>query len=116
MVEKRTKNHDVVKAIQDLKNSRIKDLRHDRILIISRLMAIFALVLLIFIRLFSNGTTELTSINGFSVINISIQLFAIINPLSVLPTFEMYVENLDKKDRNKIVDTTTAIVISLIFA
>src|SRR5947209_3653837 len=72
MEEKRTKNHDVVKAIQDLKNSRIKDLRHDRILIISRLMAIFALVLLIFIRLFSNGTTELTSINGFSVINKSI--------------------------------------------
>src|SRR5439155_14525024 len=110
----------ISQAVQNLKSSRLSEesfnSRNKRILLWARLVMISALISLIFIRLFSNGTREIYSIDGLTVVNISIQLFAIINPLSVLPTFEIFVEKLSKKDRNKIVDTTTVIVISLIFA
>ena len=96
--KKKNPDTDISQAVQNLKSSRLSEesfnSRNKRILLWARLVMISALISLIFIRLFSNGTREIYSIDGLTVVNISIQLFAIINPLSVLPTFEIFVEKL----------------------
>jgi multiple antibiotic resistance protein len=48
------------------------------------------------------------------IVNISIQLYAIVNPISAVPTFLMFTGNLKGNERQKIVNTITIIVIALI--
>lgn len=80
------------------------------------IVIVLTLVGLVFMRLFARGLNELVSLNAPEILNTSIQLFAIINPLSVLPTFMVYTEDASETNRRKIVNTTILIVIALVFA
>ena len=53
-------------------------------------------------------------VNLSQIITMSIQLFAIINPLSVLPVFLSCTQGLSKVERSKIVHITSLFVIALI--
>lgn len=77
---------------------------------------VMALVGLVILRLIARGLAELVSLNARDILNTSVQLFAIINPLSVLPTFMVYTENASENSRIKIVNTTVLIVIALVFS
>jgi multiple antibiotic resistance protein len=87
-----------------------------RIIRLSGVVIFLALVGLVVLRLIARGFGELVSLNARDILNTSIQLFAIINPLSVLPTFMVYTENARENNRIKIVNTTVLIVIALIFS
>jgi multiple antibiotic resistance protein len=80
------------------------------------IVIVLALVGLVFMRLFARGLSELISLNAPEILNTSIQLFAIINPLSVLPTFMVYTEDVSEGSRRKIVNATILIVIALVFS
>ena len=84
-------------------------------LVIRRFAVIIVLILigLVLAQTVATGVRE--SIADIpKIINISIQLFAIINPLSVLPVFLMYTEGLTKSNRNRIVHITSLFVIALV--
>src|SRR5208282_2520463 len=86
-----------------------------RHLVIRRFAAIIVLILilLVLVQTIANGVRE--SIADIpKIINISIQLFAIINPLSVLPFFLMYTEGLTESNRSKIVHITSLFVFALV--
>ena len=53
-------------------------------------------------------------INVSQIMTMSIQLFAIINPLSVLPTFLLCTQGLSNVERSKVVHITSLFVIALI--
>lgn len=91
-------------------------IKHLRIIKWSVVVIVLALFGLVFMRLFAKGLSELFSLDISQIINTSIQLFAIINPLSALPTFLVYTEGLAEGNRRKIVNTTVLIVIALVFS
>jgi multiple antibiotic resistance protein len=90
--------------------------RYLRIIEWTIVVIFLALAGLVFLRLFSKGFSELLSLDPRQIINTSIQLFAIINPLSALPTFMVYTEDVDESSKKKIVNTTVLIVIALVLA
>jgi multiple antibiotic resistance protein len=90
--------------------------RYVRIIEWTIVVIFLALAGLVFLRLFSKGLSELLSLDPRQIINTSIQLFAIINPLSALPTFMVYTEDVDESSKRKIVNTTVLMVIALVLA
>jgi multiple antibiotic resistance protein len=90
--------------------------RYLRIIEWTVVVIFLALIGLVFIRFFAGGLSELFSLDTHQIVNTSIQLFAIINPLSALPTFMVYTEDVDESSRKKIVNTTVLIVIALVFS
>jgi len=77
---------------------------------------VLALVGLVLARLFTQGLNGIIHLDVAEIVNISIQLFAIINPLSALPTFLIFTEGLSESNRRKVVNTTTLIVLALVFS
>ena len=90
--------------------------KYQRIIRWTAIVIVLALVGLVVMRLVTRGPGGLVSFNARDIINTSIQLFAIINPLSALPTFMIYTENVVEDNRMKFVNTTVLIVIALIFS
>jgi len=90
--------------------------KHLTIIKWSLAIIILALLGLVFAKLFTRGFKEVFSLDVSQIVNISIQLFAIINPLSILPTFLIYTDHLSGNDRRKVVNTTTLIVLALVFS
>lgn len=90
--------------------------KHFRIIQWSVIVLVLALAGLVAARLLAKGFSEIFSLDASQIVNISVQLFAIINPFSALPTFLAFTERLDKKNRMKVVNTTTLVVLALVFA
>jgi multiple antibiotic resistance protein len=90
--------------------------KHLRVVKWSLAVIVLALTGLVLVRLGAKGLAGLFSIDVSQIINIAIQLFAIINPLSVLPTFMVYTEGVTETGRMRIVNTTVLVVIALVFA
>ena len=91
-------------------------LKHFRIVRWSVLVLVLALVGLVLAKLFTQGFKEIVSLDFRQIVNISIQLFAIINPFSALPTFLVFTDDLSEANRRKVVNTTTLIVLALVFS
>jgi multiple antibiotic resistance protein len=88
--------------------------KHLKILKSSLYIALLALIGLFVLKI--KAGKDVFSINFFQILNISIQLFAIINPMSALPNFLIYTEGLSEKDKKKIANTTISIVVTLIIS
>jgi multiple antibiotic resistance protein len=88
--------------------------RHSRVFRIALLLAIILLVFLTSFKYTVGGLGEWTRIDPAAILNITIQLFTIMNPISTIPTFLLYTGNLKREERLKITSTTTMIVIVLI--
>ncbi len=86
--------------------------RHSKLIQWSLVVLFMAVVGLFFVKQAAIGS--IFSVDTVQVLNIAIQLFAIINPMSVLPTFLVYTEGLAAGDRRKIANTTAIIVVTLI--
>jgi multiple antibiotic resistance protein len=91
-------------------------LKHFKIVSGSIVVLVMALVGLVFARLFTQGLSEIFSVDIREIVNISIQLFAIINPLSALPTFLIFTERLSQANRRKVANMTTLMVLALVFS
>ncbi|MEM2953284.1 MAG: MarC family protein [Candidatus Bathyarchaeia archaeon] len=88
--------------------------RHGKVF---RLALLFILALLIFLTSFRftvGGLKEWVQIEPAAILNITIQLFTIMNPISTVPTFLVYTGNLKEDERRKIIGTTTMIVVALL--
>jgi multiple antibiotic resistance protein len=90
--------------------------KYPRIIRWTAIVIVLAIVGLVIMRLATRGSGGLVSLNARDILNTSIQLFAIINPLSVLPTYMIYTETASEDSRTKILNTTALIVIALIFS
>ena len=90
--------------------------KHLRIIQWSVIVLVLALAGLVAARLLAKGLSEIFSVDASQIVNTSVQLFAIINPFSALPTFLAFTDSLDKKNRMKVVNTTTLVVLALVFA
>ncbi len=88
--------------------------RHNRVFRVSLLLVLALLLFLTYYRLSSRGPSEWFQVEPAIVVNVSIQLFAIINPISAVPTFLMFTGGLKVTERQKIINTITIIVIGLI--
>ena len=88
--------------------------RHSRVFRVTLLLVLALLVFLTSFRLSAGGLREWVQVEPAVIVNISIQLYAIINPISAVPTFLMFTGNLKGNERQKIVNTITIIVIALI--
>lgn len=88
--------------------------RHSRVFRWAIILAIVMLIFLTSFRLTVGGFREWVQVEPTAILNISIQLFAIMNPISAVPTFLIFVGNLKKTEKHKIVNTTTMIVIVLL--
>ncbi len=89
--------------------------KYSRVLRFSLLILIVALVGLASFRLTVGGVREYLAINTPAVLSTVIQLFAIMNPVSAIPIFLSFTDHLEGNERQKIVNTTTAIIIALLF-
>jgi multiple antibiotic resistance protein len=89
--------------------------RYPLVLRFSLLVLAVALAGLALFRLAVGGVKEYLAINPAAVLSTTIQLFAIMNPISVIPLFLSFTSQLEKDERKKIVNTTTTIVIALLF-
>ncbi len=86
---------------------------------VTRLALVFLVVFLISLviqRFFIGGTSQIVNINPSETLNTLIQLYAIINPWTVLPTFIAFTGDLNEAGRNQVLQTTMAIVIALLFS
>ncbi len=90
--------------------------KHFRIVRGSVIVLVLALAGLVAARLLAKGFTEISSIDASQVLNITVQLFAVINPFSALPTFLAFTGGLSEKKRRKVVNTTTLVVLAFVFA
>jgi len=88
--------------------------RHSRVFRLALLIAIILLVFLASFRFTIGGLKEWVQIEPAAIINITIQLFTIMNPISTIPTFLIYTGKLKDYERKKITSTTTMIVIVLL--
>ncbi|MEM2104279.1 MAG: MarC family protein [Candidatus Bathyarchaeia archaeon] len=88
--------------------------RHGKVFKLALLLAITLLVFLTSLRFTVGGLKEWIQVDPAAVINITIQLFTIMNPISTVPTFLMYTGRLEQDERCKIVSTTTMIIIVLL--
>jgi len=91
-------------------------MKHFNIIRGSVIVLVLALAGLVAARLFTQGFREIFTVDAREIVNISIQLFAIINPLSALPTFLIFTERLSQTNRRKVANTTTLIVLALVFS
>lgn len=86
---------------------------------VTRLALIFLVIFLISLviqRLVTGGTSQIVNIDPSETLKTLIQLYAIINPFTVLPTFIAFTSDLDESGRNQVLQTTIAIVIALLFS
>lgn len=90
--------------------------RHRRIFKASIIIVVLAILILTYSRVTTKGIYEIIYFNPIQIVNISIQLFAIINPLSALPTFLAYTSELPLSERRKLVNTIVVVVVTLIFS
>jgi len=88
--------------------------RHSKVFRLALLLVIVLLVFLASFRFTVGGLKEWVQIDPAAILNISIQLFTIMNPISTIPTFLMYTGKLKEDERRKITSTTTMIVIALL--
>jgi multiple antibiotic resistance protein len=88
--------------------------RHGRVFRLALLLAVILLVFLTSFRFTVGGLKEWVQIEPAAVLNITIQLFTIMNPISTIPTFLIYTGKLKEDERRKITSTTTLIVIVLL--
>jgi multiple antibiotic resistance protein len=89
--------------------------RYSRVLRLSILVLIVALISLAAFRLITGGVQEYLAINSAVVLTTAIQLFAIMNPISAIPLFLSFTSQIDRSERQKIINTTTTIIIALLF-
>jgi len=89
--------------------------KYSRVLRYSLLVLVIALASLASFRLAVGGVKENLTINSATVLATTIQLFAIMNPISAVPIFLSFTSQLENHERQKIVNTTTTIVIALLF-
>lgn len=84
-------------------------------IVIRRLAVVIVLILIGFV-LVQTAVTGFRAgiVNIPQIVTISIQLFAIINPLSALPTFLSCTQGLTKVERSRIVHITSLFVIALV--
>ena len=82
----------------------------------SVVVMVLALAGLVAARLLAKGFSEIFSLDALQIVNISVQLFAIINPFSALPTFLAFTDSLGKENRRKVANTTTLMVLALVFS
>jgi len=87
-----------------------------RIIGLSVVIILLTLIGLVFISLPVKGPSGILSFNMRQVINIALQVFAVVNPLSVMPAFLLYTEGLAEGNRRKVVNTTVLVVIALVFS
>jgi multiple antibiotic resistance protein len=90
--------------------------KHFRIIRWSVIVIVLALAGLVAARLFAKGFSQISSLDVPQIVNISVQLFAIINPFSALPTFLAFTDGLTGDDRRKVANTTTLMVLALVFS
>ncbi len=91
--------------------------RHSRTLRLALVFLILFLASLIVQRFVTGGgTSQLVNINVTDTLNTLIQLYAVINPWTVLPTFIAFTGDLNESGRNKVLQTTFTIVIALLFS
>jgi multiple antibiotic resistance protein len=90
--------------------------KHIRIIEWSIVVLVLALAGLVTSRLLAYGFSEISSFDASQILNISVQLFAIINPFSALPTFLAFTEGLSEVKQRKVARTTTLVVLALVFA
>ncbi len=88
--------------------------RHGKVFRLALLLAIILLVFLTSFKFTVGGIKEWTQIDLAAILNIAIQLFTIMNPISTVPTFLVYTGKLKEGERHKITSTTTMIVIVLL--
>lgn len=96
----------------DIRNWIIR--RYSRVLRLSLLVLIVALVSLAAFRLTTGGVREYLAIDSAAVLTTAIQLFAIMNPISAIPLFLSFTSQIDQSERKKIVNTTTTIIVALL--
>jgi len=89
--------------------------KYSRVLRFSLLVLIITLVSLASFRLTVGGVKEYLAFDCAAVLAAAIQLFAIINPVGAIPVFLSFTSRLEKNERQKIVNTTTTIVVALLF-
>jgi len=90
--------------------------KHIRIIKWSVVVLVLALAGLVAARLLTNGFSEISSLDISQILNISVQLFAIINPFSALPTFLAFTDGLGEEKQRKVADTATLVVLALVFS
>ena len=90
--------------------------KHIRIVEWSAVVLVLALGGLVAARLLAKGFSEIYSLDPLQIVNIAVQLFAIINPFSALPTFLAFTDTLKEDSRMKVANTTTLMVLALVFA
>ncbi|MDW8023117.1 MAG: MarC family protein [Nitrososphaerota archaeon] len=88
--------------------------RHGKVFRLTLLLVIILLVFLTSFRFTVGGLKEWVQIDLPGILNISIQLFTIMNPISTIPTFLIYTGKLRENERLKITSTTTMIVMALL--
>ncbi|MGB9714253.1 MAG: MarC family protein [Candidatus Bathyarchaeales archaeon] len=88
--------------------------RHGSVFRLALLLAVILLVFLTSFRFTVGGLREWIQIEPAAILNITIQLFTIMNPISTIPTFLIYTGKLKDDERRKITSTTTLIVIVLL--
>jgi len=90
--------------------------RHFKIVRWSVIVVVLALAGLVAARLFEKGFSQISSLDGGQIVNISVQLFAIINPFSAMPTFLAFTDDLRKEDRRRVANTASLMVLALVFS
>ncbi|MEM2193515.1 MAG: MarC family protein [Candidatus Methanomethylicia archaeon] len=90
--------------------------KHKRIFKLSIATVILAILVLAYTRVTAKGIYEIIYFNPLQAANISLQLFAIINPLSALPLFLTYTGELPIAEWRKLVNTIVTVVVALIFS
>lgn len=88
--------------------------RHSRVIRLALLLILALLAFLASFRFTVGGLKEWVQIEPAAILNITIQLFTIMNPISTIPTFLVYTGNLKGDERQKITSTTTMIVVALL--
>ncbi len=92
--------------------------RYSRVTRLALVFLVIFLISLVIQRFFfsGRGVSEILNINVPDILNTLIQLYAIINPWTVLPTFIAFTGDLNESGRNQVLQTTITIVIALLFS
>ncbi len=90
--------------------------RYSRVTKLSLVFLVIFLISLIIQRFFTGGANEIVNINVPQTLNTLIQLYAIINPFTVLPTFIAFTSDLNESGRIQVLQTTLTIVLALLFS
>lgn len=89
--------------------------RHRKVFRLTTILSVALFIFLIAFKVFTGGFREWIEVEPAAILGISIQLFAIMNPISTIPTFLLFTSNLNLKERKKIVNTATSMVTALLF-